>query len=285
MVNVRFPKSTLLFTLLLAMVTMVPMARSASAKSAAPAASGTIVVSPNPAVQGTAITVAITNQINSVDGSGTRFCIYGNPGIPMAAYPPSITLSANTGTSTVTVPFNSTGGAGNCPAVAGAATPLQYDAVPPIPSGTYTYSGSFVIPAGATANATVGATAWYLALQGVVGSRTITWSRVQDNHTFEVPSAVTLEWFRAEAHDGKVALSWQTTYEMNSLGFHLYRSDERGSEVRITHVMIPAVGGMMGAAYAYDDTTVTVGTPYTYTLVEVDTFGQSTVVATATVTP
>ncbi|MEZ4556624.1 MAG: GEVED domain-containing protein [Caldilineaceae bacterium] len=85
------------------------------------------------------------------------------------------------------------------------------------------------------------------------------------------PAAIDLVSFTAEAVDGVNRVRWTTAGEVDTNGFHLYRSTtkERKDAVRITAAMIPAQGPN-GGAYGYDDVAVVPGVRYSYWLVEVE---------------
>ncbi len=91
------------------------------------------------------------------------------------------------------------------------------------------------------------------------------------------PLVAELVSFTAEAVDGHVLLTWKTASELDTVGFHLWRSDsEAGEYARITRTLIPAGGGpALGAAYTHVDGDVT--PPWTgyYKLEVMDSGGAS----------
>ncbi|HNP87308.1 MAG TPA: SdrD B-like domain-containing protein [Kouleothrix sp.] len=92
------------------------------------------------------------------------------------------------------------------------------------------------------------------------------------------PTAVTLRIFTATWRGNVVEVRWETVAEINSLGFHLYRSTtgNRADAVRVTPSMILAQGrGQGGANYTWTDTSAQAGTSYTYWLVETEVNGQT----------
>ena len=92
-----------------------------------------------------------------------------------------------------------------------------------------------------------------------------------------VPSAVELKNFSAALVENGVAIHWDTTNEVNTLGFNLYRSDTLyGQKVKINDELIlnPGVpGGMTGASYDYLDE-ITLTEAY-YWLEEIETNGNA----------
>jgi hypothetical protein len=97
------------------------------------------------------------------------------------------------------------------------------------------------------------------------------------------PTAVHLVSFTAVPHDGGVLLQWQTSYEVDNLGFHVYREDG-GQRFRLTPSLVAGSALFAGAgtaltagrSYAWSDTdTLMEGHPR-YWLEEVDLHGQRT---------
>jgi uncharacterized repeat protein (TIGR01451 family) len=90
------------------------------------------------------------------------------------------------------------------------------------------------------------------------------------------PTAIALANFTATWQDNAVDLRWETTAELNTWGFQLYRSTDgkRASAVRVTPVLILGQGrGQGGASYIWIDTTAQVGVTYVYWLVETELNG------------
>jgi len=93
------------------------------------------------------------------------------------------------------------------------------------------------------------------------------------------PTMIILLSFTATANPDGIEIKWITGIEVDTLGFHLWRSEDRVFEnaKRITEQMIPSTGGIStGAAYSYTDTTVYSDTNYSYWLQEVETDGRAT---------
>ena len=87
-----------------------------------------------------------------------------------------------------------------------------------------------------------------------------------------VTTSIELVSFTGTAGNDGITLRWVTAQEQGTRGFHLYRSavGVRGSAVRITPQLIPAIGG---GTYTFLDTDTTLGQRYTYWLQEVETGG------------
>jgi len=83
------------------------------------------------------------------------------------------------------------------------------------------------------------------------------------------PTAVELISFDAIARDGQVLLEWQTASELDNLGFHIERQEQR-----ITETAIPAAGNSeRGSSYIYIDRKVDNGITYSYHIIAVDMEG------------
>ncbi|RMG95968.1 MAG: hypothetical protein D6706_11095 [Chloroflexi bacterium] len=69
-----------------------------------------------------------------------------------------------------------------------------------------------------------------------------------------------------------VRIEWETATELQTAGFHLYRSQSpEGEFVRITESLIPAKGNTVsGASYSFVDNSVRPGETYYYLLEEVE---------------
>ena len=98
------------------------------------------------------------------------------------------------------------------------------------------------------------------------------------------PTEVSLVSFTAQVEkkpstgDGKsVLLSWETTSEVDNLGFNLYRAAALdGSRLKLNTGLIPTLvppGSQFGALYRYTDSGLMDGTSYYYWLEAVDIHG------------
>jgi hypothetical protein len=102
-----------------------------------------------------------------------------------------------------------------------------------------------------------------------------------NNHTYDFgfiqnPTRVRLESFSAERTDAGVSVYWSTGAEIDTWGFHLYRSasGNRADAERVTTQLIPAEGrGRGGASYMWQDATASPGVAYSYWLQEVELNG------------
>lgn len=96
------------------------------------------------------------------------------------------------------------------------------------------------------------------------------WAQISDF----VPTAVTLQQFDALVGAEGVVLSWETTSEVDTLGFNLYRAAvEDGERVLVNAEMIPgnvAPGSLDGAAYSFIDAEGMLGAYYWLEEVEID---------------
>ncbi len=103
-------------------------------------------------------------------------------------------------------------------------------------------------------------------------------SQTMPTGPFDVtPTAVDLASFTASPLPGAVLLRWETAAEIDTLGFHLYRSlSPEGEALRLTETMIPAEspGSPAGARYEYTDESARGGVTYYYWLEDVDTQGR-----------
>jgi len=98
------------------------------------------------------------------------------------------------------------------------------------------------------------------------------WAQISDF----VPTAVELKSFTATAAKKSVVLAWETTSEVDNLGFNLYRAETAGGEqIRLNQEIIPSnvyPGSPAGAVYSYTDEAVYLGRTYTYWLEDVDIY-------------
>lgn len=90
------------------------------------------------------------------------------------------------------------------------------------------------------------------------------------------PTAIQLQRFTVAVEQGQVVVRWATGAEINTWGFHLYRSatGDRERATRITREVVPGRGrNQGGAAYAWTDPTARLGQVYAYWLNEVELSG------------
>lgn len=92
------------------------------------------------------------------------------------------------------------------------------------------------------------------------------------------PTLVELVSFSAEHMGDHVLITWTTAAEIDTVGFHLWRSESAGGGyARITQALIAARGGpVWDAAYEHEDTAVAPGTSYWYKLEDIDANGAGT---------
>jgi len=91
------------------------------------------------------------------------------------------------------------------------------------------------------------------------------------------PTAIELVKFEATAHTSGILIAWETASEIDSEGFHLWRSASAEEPYeQITADMIAAQGGpLWGASYTYEDLDVEMGRTYWYKIEDIDIYGQS----------
>lgn len=102
------------------------------------------------------------------------------------------------------------------------------------------------------------------------------------------PTLITLNAFTATREAGGVVVRWSTGLELNTRGFHLYRSADgrRSSATRVTSALLPGKGqGQAGASYAWTDAAAQPGVTYSYWLEELDLDGARQEYGPATTTP
>jgi hypothetical protein len=89
---------------------------------------------------------------------------------------------------------------------------------------------------------------------------------------------VELRFFKAEARDGDVLLTWDTATELDNLGFNVLRKPELGGPWQIINpALVPAQGDpLAGASYSLVDTDVVNGVEYRYRLEDIDLHGFNT---------
>ena len=97
------------------------------------------------------------------------------------------------------------------------------------------------------------------------------------HYIYEGLTFITLESFRAHYQGGAIVLFWQTRVVIDNAGLLIYRTDSSSSDYKLIGGFIPAIGGPAeGASYRLADVDVTVGVPYRYYLVDIDTSGSWT---------
>lgn len=97
-----------------------------------------------------------------------------------------------------------------------------------------------------------------------------------DRVLITTPTAITLLRFAAEQQPDGVRVAWTTGAEVNTWGFHLWRSADgrRAGAVRITETPVLAQGrGSSGADYTWLDRAARPGLTYSYWIEEIETNG------------
>jgi uncharacterized repeat protein (TIGR01451 family) len=93
-----------------------------------------------------------------------------------------------------------------------------------------------------------------------------------------VPTRVELLYFRASVECREITVEWETAWEQNNWGFHLYRSlmpDFEGA-TWVTFEQAEGSGSFEGQYYIYDDRDIAPGQIYYYWLEGVDVAGSTT---------
>jgi subtilisin family serine protease len=93
------------------------------------------------------------------------------------------------------------------------------------------------------------------------------------------PTAVQVASFEATGGQGAILVEWETASEIDVIGFNIHRAETANRpEVRLNETLVPseALGGPMGAKYAFSDEGVVGVTTYYYWLEAVGTDGGST---------
>ena len=93
------------------------------------------------------------------------------------------------------------------------------------------------------------------------------------------PTAVELASFGAAAQGNGVLLNWETTNEIDNVGFNIYRAEtQSGQLIKINPYLIASQnpGSSAGAAYSFLDESALPGATYYYWLEDMDASGAST---------
>ena len=99
------------------------------------------------------------------------------------------------------------------------------------------------------------------------------------NFSVEQPTAVDLAAFDAAPQGNGVLLTWETASELDNLGFNLYRAESQaGQLVQINQHLIASqnLGGTVGAAYSFLDSSAVPGATCYYWLEDIDLSGATT---------
>ena len=92
-----------------------------------------------------------------------------------------------------------------------------------------------------------------------------------------VPLAVILASFQAQAQADRVVVTWETVSEVGNAGFNLYRGDDAaGPLALLAYVPAQGPGSTQGFTYTVDDVAVQAGHTYWYWLESVDLSGATT---------
>ena len=130
----------------------------------------------------------------------------------------------------------------------------------------------------------------YSATAGAVGSTSTSMTTSQIPGTQPgalcpvLPTACKLESFNASRSDNGVVLEWHTGYEVDNIGFNVYRENEVGKPVRLTPHLVAGSALMVhrgtlltaGLAYSWSDPETKAGDSPRYWLEDIDISGRST---------
>jgi hypothetical protein len=114
-----------------------------------------------------------------------------------------------------------------------------------------------------------------------VTSNACLWAQIADF----VPTSVNLKSFTATAGQDAIVLNWETTSEVENLGFNIYRAESvAGERTQLNASQIASFepGSPNGFTYGYTDNTVAKGVTYNYWLEDVDIYGKTTLRGPAT---
>ncbi|MBN1318985.1 MAG: DUF11 domain-containing protein, partial [Anaerolineales bacterium] len=103
-----------------------------------------------------------------------------------------------------------------------------------------------------------------------------TLAEIADSETLvDVPTAVDILYFRSYRENDRIVLEWETAWEWNNWGFHIYRGEtyRLGDAEEIAFVLGQGWGQLGGSVYRYIDTDVVSGETYTYWLEDEDLQG------------
>jgi hypothetical protein len=121
-----------------------------------------------------------------------------------------------------------------------------------------------------------GATTYYWQVQAVDTAFAASGFSPEGRFNLTGTTLVTLTAFTVTATAAGVQLAWSTAAEVDSLGFQVWRrAADETAPTRLTVPLIPARGSVGGADYTYLDTTALAGARYHYTLVELDSGGNT----------
>jgi hypothetical protein len=101
------------------------------------------------------------------------------------------------------------------------------------------------------------------------------------------PMIITLSSFIAEPADGSVFLFWETSPEIDNVGFNIYRSEQKNGEYTVLNdnIIIAEGSPTEGMLYEFIDDTVQNRKTYYYKLEDFDIYGVSTFHGPVNATP
>jgi len=198
-------------------------------------------------------------------------CIEPAPTATVTATPTATAMATSTATATAT--------ATETPIPA---TPLPKPSLTATPSATATPSSTTTPSSTPTQTATSTASPTSTATEASTpeGFGTppvfVTMTMTPTQTVQEPPTALQLVYFTANSHNKAIHLRWETAFELNVVGFQLWRSSN-GQRADAQMVSTTLIGGRgtagTGAAYTFVDSDVRYGVQYTYWLREIDGAG------------
>jgi len=149
---------------------------------------------------------------------------------------------------------------------------------------TCSYTGAYPVASGAALPpitltvdvADIGTTVVNSATVSTPNDSTAANNTATDPTTIVGPTPLTLTYLGAVRQFGQVELVWRTSGELDTLGYHVYRSTtgQRADAERVTAQLIPAAGGL-GSTYRWADPSAQPARSYTYWLQAVQSDGPS----------
>jgi hypothetical protein len=222
---------------------------------------------------------------------------YGPRAVKLIAPPPPPTNTASPGGIQLNNPSTNLVVTGVAPAGQGFYDP---GANPPAPHTPFTHisaTGAGIIVNSITFNTPTQVTLNVSTVGSTPGSKTITLTN-PDGQTTTVqvlvgPTAAKVTSFQADGFDdGQTLLQWNTSYEIDNLGYNVYR-EVNGQRTKITPQLIAGsalitgqrVALSSGRSYAWSDLPGSKGGTVRYWLEDIDLSGKSTLTGPVSITP
>jgi peptidase C25-like protein len=222
---------------------------------------------------------------------------YGVRAVKLIAPPPPPTNTANPAAIQLNNPSTSVVVTGLAPAGQGFYDPGANPAAPHTTFNHLSASGAGIIVNSITFNTPTQVTLNVSTVGSTPGAKTITITN-PDGQTTTVqvlvgPTAATVVSLNASRFDdGRVLLQWKSSFEVNNLGYNVYR-DVNGQRTKLNPEIIagsalmtgPGVGLTAGKSYAWADLTLSGGGSPSYYVEALDLSGQSVLTGPAKLAP